>query len=539
MPRFVLPAGAAWLLVLLLGAGAARASEPEPLAALIDALVAAKARTGLAARCSDAEFLRRATLDLAGRIPSRDEVRTFLADASPDKRTVLVDRLLASDDHVRRMRQVFHVMLMERLGDHPEWQKFLEASFAANRPWDELVRLILNPPADDETARGAAFWYTKRLEKYGQNPVDIPGLVRDVGRHFLGIDVQCAQCHDHLFVDDYKQEYYHGLLAFVGQTEIRTDVKFPAVAIKPLTKKAEYMSVFVQQPQSVGPKLPGLAELEIPQYPKGEEFAQPPDKKTKFPGVPKFNTLELLARELPQASNPRFGRNIANRMWWLMMGRGLVDPLDLHHADNPPSHPELLDALTAALAAHDFDLRWLLREMALSETYQRASFATDAALVAAPPESYALALEKPLSSEQMLASLRQALGDGTPLVVSRTDKQWAQWQTLFDGAFANPAREPEVGHNPTVKAALFLMHDPTVLGWLKPAEGNLTRRLLELSDPAALAEELYLTVLSRPPSTEEQAAVRDYLAANDDRREARIVNLVWSLLASNEFCGNH
>src|SRR4029079_204824 len=181
---------------------------------------------------SDAEFLRRIYLDLAGRVPSLEETKGFLADSAADKRDKLIDLLLAGDDHARRMTQAFHVMLMERMGDHAEWQKFLQASFQANKPWDQLCREILSPNADDEATRGSTFWYTKRLEKYGENPVDLPGLVRDVGRLFLGIDVQCAQCHDHLFIDDYKQDYYHGLFAFVGQTSIRTDVKFPAAATR-------------------------------------------------------------------------------------------------------------------------------------------------------------------------------------------------------------------------------------------------------------------------------------------------------------------
>jgi hypothetical protein len=526
----------------MLGAwsGTSWAADTAPqLHRQVDALIAAQAGGPLGAQSSDAEFLRRVYLDLAGRIPALDETRSFLADGSSDKRTALIDRLLASNDHVRRMTQVFHVMLMERLGDNPEWQKFLHESFQANQPWDEIAKRILSPRADDEATRGSAFWYTKRLENYGQNPVDIPGLVRDVGRHFLGIDVQCAQCHDHLFVNDYKQEFYHGLLAFVGHTAIRTDVKFPAVAIKPLEKKAEFTSVFVQQPRSIGPKLPGRTEIEIPPLAKGEEFVQPPDKKTKFPGVPKFNTLELLAEQLPQADNRLFSRNIANRLWWVMMGRGLVDPLDLHHAGNPPSHPELLDALAEGLARHDFDMRWLLRQITLSKAYQRSSIAADDAATKAQPQRYCVAFEKPLSSEQMLASLRQALGDGKPMVISNSDKLWAQWQTLFDKALANPAREPEVGHNPTVKAALFLMHDTTVLGWIKPVEGNLTARLLQHDDGGTLASELYFAVLSRPPSEEEQAAVRDYLASRPSQREAAVTNLVWSLIASNEFCANH
>lgn len=523
--------------------------ETEPLHVRIDRLVSGKFETAPAQLATDAELVRRVYLDLAGRVPALEETRSFLADESSDKRTVLIDRLLASPDHVRRMTQVFHVMLMERLGDQPEWQTFLRDSFATNRPWDVVVQHILSPQIDNETTRGAAFWYTKRLEKYGQNPVDIPGLVRDLGRHFLGIDVQCAQCHDHLFVDDYKQEFYHGLLAFVGHTEIRTDVKFPAVAVKPLEKKAEYLSVFVQQPQVIGPKLPGGKELAIPSLAKNELFLQTPDKKANFPGIPRFDTLKLLGQELPRADNTLFCRNIANRLWWLIMGRGLVEPLDLHHSGNPPSHPELLEILEKEFANHAFDMRWLLRELVLSETYQRASLPTADTSSNPKPAPYLLAIEKPLSSEQMLASLRQVVSSGRPLVIPPNHKQWNQWQTLFDKALANPAREPEVGHNPTVKAALFLMHEPTILNWLQPDGENLCARLLRLTDSHLLANELYLAVLSRPATEEEQLAIADYLAKQDQarqgqerqgqERESKVVNLIWSLIASNEFSANH
>jgi hypothetical protein len=381
---------------ILLVSAPAMAADDVPLHTRIDQLIEAAAGGPVASVASDAEFCRRVYLDLAGRIPSAAELRAFLDDPDPGKRERLIDRLLAGDDHARRFAQVLHVMLMERLGDHADWQRFLRDSVRANKPWDQMVREILNPNANDEATRGSALWFTKRLENYGQNPVDIPGLVRDVGRHFLGIDVQCAQCHDHLFVDQYKQEYYHGLLAFVGNASLRQDVKFPAVGQKPLEKKVEFMSVFVQQPRSVGPKLPGGAEIEVPALAKGEEFDEPPDKKTRFPGTPKFNTLRLLSEQLPRADNSLFTRNIANRLWWVMMGWGLVEPLDLAHADNPPSHPELLDLLASELAAHQFDMRWLLREIALSQTYQLAGASAEDAQVATAanpsPQSYRLAL---------------------------------------------------------------------------------------------------------------------------------------------------
>src|SRR5688572_18245089 len=236
------------------------AGQDQPLHERIDALIEAKAGAPLAPAAPDGEFLRRVYLDLAGRIPSAAETRAFLADADPQKRAKVIDKLLASDEHVRRMSQSFHVMLMERLGDHAEWQKWLRGSFAANKPWDQMVRELANPNADDEATRGSALFVSKRLENYGQNPVDVPGLVRDVGRMFLGIDVQCAQCHDHLFVDEYKQEFYHGLLAYVGNLQLVNGKPFPAISEKPLTKKVDFVSVFVQQPRSVGPKLPGGSE---------------------------------------------------------------------------------------------------------------------------------------------------------------------------------------------------------------------------------------------------------------------------------------
>lgn len=511
----------------------------DSLPAKIDAIIEANSAGPLAAQSTDAEFLRRVYLDLAGRIPSIEETRAFLAESGADKREKTIDRLLTADDHVRRMSQAFNVMLMERLTDDASWKKYLFDSFQANKPWDQMAREILNPDSEQESLRGAAIWYVKRLENYGQNPVDVPALVRDVGRHFMGIDVQCCQCHDHLFVDEYKQDYYQGIYAFVGQAYIRKDVQYPAVGLKPLEKKVEYMSVFVQQPMAVGPKLPRMQEVSLPTFPKGEEFAQPPDNKTKFLGTPKFNTLAVLSEQLPQPENSLFTRNIANRMWWLMIGRGLVWPLDLQHADNPPSHPEVMDLLAKDLVEHKFDMRHLLREIALSRTYQRSSVAPDEATAEAPLESYRTALEKQLSSEQMLASVRQALGGSKPLTIAADDKTWTEWQARFDKALANPAREPEVEHSPTVKAALFLMNDETVLGWVAPKDDNLAARVMKIESADALADELYLAVLSRQPTDEEKKQVGEYLLARKDRREKAVTNLIWSLLASNEFCANH
>ncbi|MFO0906323.1 MAG: DUF1549 domain-containing protein [Pirellulales bacterium] len=525
------------------------ATAQAPLHEQVDALIEARMGGAASEPASDGEFLRRATLDLAGRIPTIEETRQFLADASPDKRAKRIEALLAAPEYADRMADFLHVMLMERQGDAVEWRKYLHHSATANKPWDQMVREMIWSDPNQEASQGAAFFFTKRLENYGQNPVDIPGMVRDVGRLFLGMDVQCAQCHDHLFVKDYTQDYYQGLFAFVGQAQIRRDVKTPALAETPLKKKVEFTSVFVQEPRTIGPKLPGGVELDVPEWKAGEEYLTPPDKKTNFPGELKFSPLKLLAEKLPRRENPAFARNMANRLWWMLMGRGLVHPLDLHHSENPPSHPELLELLANEFAAHQFDMKWLIGQLALTRTYQRSSRLPEGASPESVPEtSYRTALEKPLSAEQILASMRIATGQAQAEAAAKPNdkaqqEELAKLRERFAKAFANPPKEPETEFAPSVKAALFLMNDAVVLGWLQPRDGNLTARLAAIPDAQQTLEELFLSVLSRPPAEDERQELLELLQRPDsqgaEQRAAMLGRLAWALLASTEFAINH
>ncbi|MBY0522481.1 MAG: DUF1549 and DUF1553 domain-containing protein [Gemmataceae bacterium] len=498
----------------------------------IDALIAsANGTKPTSARTDDAEFLRRVYLDLAGRIPSGAEARSFLEDRTADKREKLIDQLLSSPDYSRRMQDAFHVMLMERMGDNADWAAFLRKSFENNKPWNQLAREILAAAPKDEATRGAAFFYAKRLENYGQNPVDYPALTRDVGRLFLGMDLKCAQCHDHLFIKTYKQQDFQGLSAFFQNTFLQ-DAKFPTIGEKPLTQKVAYMSVMRKDPKTVGPRIPGMNEIDVPTFKKGEEYTKAPDPKAMFPGVLRFSPLALLAEQLPTADNALFTRNIVNRLWFLMMGRGLVHPLDLHHRDNPPSHPELLDLLAREFVAHQFDVKWLLRELALSETYQRSSILPKGEKPT--PESYRTANEKRISADQLLWAILEATGE-------RAGKEPAATEALrqkFVRAFAGPRREPEDEISPSLKAALFVLNDDTVLTWLTAQPGNLIERLSKLEDDK-VGDELYLSVLTRQPTVQERQEVVEYLKKKSDRRAVALGHLTWALLASTEFCVNH
>ena len=534
------------LIGFFIASGSTLVCAEEPLHARIDLLIEAAAGTTVTPSADDAEFLRRVTLDLAGRVPSIEEARAFLGDSATEKRAVMIDRLLASSEFPRRMRELFHVQLMERAGDHDEWTRFLEESFAANKPWDQLVREILNPNAEDEATRGAAFFLTKRLENYGQQPVDLPGLTRDVGRLFLGVDLQCAQCHDHLFIDDYKQVDFQGLHTFVSHATIRKDVTFPAIGEKLVEKKTEFMSVFVKEAKTTGPRLPFGTEVDVPAFAKGDEFALAPDRKKNFAGKPKFSPLAILAEQLPAASHAQFARNAVNRLWWQMLGRGLVHPLDLHHAKNPPSHPELLELLATEFIAHRFDLKWLLRELALTRTYQRGSQLPSGLEREPHPDRYVVAIEKPLSTEQLLWSVLQATGE-LPRYQSTRDasgkllpnERLDELKKRFVAAFANPPREPEGDFAPSVKAALFLSNDGRVLELLQPRDNNLAERLVRETDSSQRAELLYLALLSRRPSPDEAKEVNRHLVESGADSRRAVVQLIWALLTSTEFCVNH
>ena len=355
------------VLVAALAAAPHTSRAAEPLHVHIDQLVEAGQVSPLAAVTTDTDFLRRIYLDLTGTIPSTQEVRAFLADPSPEKRVAAIDRLLASPAYVRHMMHSLDVMLMERRTDKhvpgPEWQKFLYDSVASNKPWDQLVREILSADGTDAATRPAAKFYLDR-------DVEPNLLTRDIGRIFFGRDLQCAQCHHHPLIDDYLQDEYHGLLAFISRSSLFTpkDQK-PCVADKAEGDVA-FESVFTGRKAHTKPRLPGALEIAEPATTPGDEYTVKPADGVR--PVPKYSRRLQLAKEATAGTNQAFSRNIANRLWAHMMGRGLVHPVDLHHSDNPASHPAVLELLAGEFVAMKFDMRAMLRELALTRTYQRS-----------------------------------------------------------------------------------------------------------------------------------------------------------------------
>jgi len=351
----------------LLAAGSFAAAQ-EPLHQRLDQLVEASLIGPVAPVANDAEFLRRVSLDLTGGIPTAAEARAFLDDTTPNKREALIDRLLASPRFPVHMATVFDIMFMERRPDKyvtdAEWRKYLQSSFELNKPYDQLAREILSADGTDAVTRPAAkFFLDRDAEPHSSG--------RDVGRIFFGMDLQCAQCHDHPLVDHYLQSDYYGLFAFVNRTVLYTDA---AAKKSYLGEKADgdasYKSVFTGDAGQTRPQLPGGGEIEEPRLRQGEDYVVAPTANVR--SVPKFSRRAKLAELATNGTNRQFNVNIANRLWAHLMGRGLVHPVDLHHPANPPAHPAALDLITNEFVAQKFNVKWLLRELALTRTYQRS-----------------------------------------------------------------------------------------------------------------------------------------------------------------------
>lgn len=537
----------------------------EPLYVQIDQQIDAKIKAGQqasAARSTDAEFMRRVYLDLSGEVPTAAKVTAFLADGSKGKRAKLIDQLLASPRYAEHMADVFHVMLMERRGKEPGWRNYLVDAFKNNKPWDQMATEMLRPDAEDKTLASAGFFITKRLEKYGQNPTDYPGLTRDVGRMFLGVDLQCAQCHNHLTVDDYNQVDFQGVYSVYLNLKLQNPTKDkPAkwVSEALMTEPVSFKSVFSGKEYQTPPRVPFGEVIAIPKLEGDAQWIVKPDRKKRIEGVPKFSPLRELTKRIATRDNAFFARNIANRLWFLMLGRGIIEPLDLAHSENAPSHPKLLQLLADEVIARKFEIKSILRDIALSETYQRSSVVPESLASSKKPidESlYLVAKEKPIHAEALLRSVLIATGE-LDRVTSKADGNrkgekdakgskeeeekvdlFEDLQKRFFAAFANAAKEPELEVSPSLKAALFLRNDTAVADLLSPREGNLTARLLKLKTPKAIADHLYLSLLSRLPDQDEVALVAAFTKKLEDREKA-IRHLAWALLSSVEFGVNH
>ncbi|MSR56192.1 MAG: DUF1549 domain-containing protein [Planctomycetaceae bacterium] len=547
------------LATIALSSGLSRADAAEPLRVQIDRLISFQTPgyEALAAPVAlDDEFMRRVTLDLIGTIPSAADARAFFADADPAKRERLVDRLLATPEYARHMQRTFDVLLMRRLPQKnvplAEWEKFLRESFAQNKPWDQIVREILTADGSDPAQRGPARFY---LDRDG----DVNQITRDIGKLFLGVNLECAQCHNHPNIDDYLQSHFYGISAFFVRSFVMTDKEKLVVFAEKADGEATFESVFeIRDKVSKGPRSSGMKLFEgltisEPKFDKVDDaYAVKPDDKDKtLRPVPRFSRRVKFAEWVASSDNRRFCRTTANRLWALLLGRGIVHPVDLDHTGNPPSHPLLLALLTEELAARQMDLKSVIREIVLSQTYQRASRRN--ALAGAPEprdDQFAVAPLKSLTPAQFAWSVMQATGETEAHRIALGEKFSEEtlfttlqgYEQRFTQLFGGEPGRPAESFESTADQVLFLANDPAMMNFLLRKNGNLCDRLLKLPEenPPAIADELYLSTLTRLPTAEDVQDVQNYLAGQTgDPRTACMQELIWAIVTSSEFRFNH
>ncbi len=520
-----------------------RGDSQENLSSAIDRLIEARQQAEAVSHTGpidDYAFARRVTLDLAGRIPTLQELTGFVADTSVDKRRQLVDRLLASPDFAYHLRDSLDILLLARKKTDEPWRKYLLEAARENRSWDRIFREVMLPerelPGDK---RPAAFLHARAR--------DLDAMTNDASVLWFGVNIACAKCHDHPLVPDWEQSHYFALASFfqrtfptrTGLVSEKFDGKLKFTTTEGEEHQAEFMflsGTSVSEPETALDK-DVLKEIgqKIRDAERKEDAPPPPQ--------PEFSPrAELVRLALEPGEHDFFSHNMANRVWARLIGHGLVHPLDQMHSENPPSHPELLETLAQDFAQNGYDLKRLIRTIVLTRTYFRSSRWTDAS-EPADPELFARGMVRPLYPRQLAMSLRVATRNPNGMPGLSAPDQWMSAREKFEqDSTALAARLPipsglfQVG---TEEALFFSNSQEFHEDFLDSGNEHLVGHLAELADPEQIVETAFLTVLSRPPSDTEKGAVALHLAQRADQREDALRQLVWALLASPEFRFNH
>ena len=486
--------------------------------------------------CDDATYLRRVTLDLIGTLPTADEARAFLADKSPDKRARVVEQLFERPEFADFWALQWSDLLRvdrEVLGHKPahDYYEWIRASFAENKPYDQFARELLTADGPlAEQPQGAFYEVVKR-------PGDRAATISQV---LLGVRIACAECHHHPH-DRWSQTDYYGMTAYFAQLTQKPTPRGLAIAARgnPETKHPRTGEVVTAYP--LGETMPV-----IPKPDAAEATAAP-----KPPVVPVslMKTNEdrrvALADWMTKPTNPWFARNMANRLWAHFLGRGLVEPVDDVRATNPPSNPELLDALSAHFVKNKYDVRALMRAIIASASYQRATEPT--AGNERDEQNYSRALFKRMTAEVLLDAVCQTTGvpekfNGTPYG-SRAIQLWdSRAAHYFLRIFGRPLRATacscERSAAPNVSQVLHLMNSPEIEQKLEHAGGRM-KQIATITDDKQLVDEMYLTFFARYPNDVERQAAYDFLNRSGAKRREAVEDLAWSLLNTLEFTFNH
>lgn len=491
----------------------------EPETNDVDKLVNAKLkklRMAPSGICSDEDFLRRATIDLVGLAPTVDEYRAFQSSTDPDKRARLVDELLGRKEFAEiwvnkwaellQVRQVPNMISQKGMFLYYSW---LVEKLQNNTPMDELVRELLS-------ASGGTF--SSPATNFFQTTNDRLLLTENVAQVFMGMRIQCAQCHDHPF-DRWTMNDYYGFAAFFSQIGRK--------------QGEDYRETIVFNA--------GGGEMN---HPVGGRVMKPKFLGAEEPDTTGKDRRAVLAGWLASPANPFFAQNLVNRVWAHLFGLGIVDPVDDVRVSNPASNPELLDALAKRFTESKYDFKKLVREICLSRAYQRSTLRNDTN--EQDEKNFAHANLRRIKAENLLDVISQVTETkdkfpGLPLGARAVQIADGASSTYFLTTFGRATRETvcscEVKMEPTLSQALHLLNGDTVNA--KIQQGGVIKKLLEQTKyPEERINDLYVRCLSRAPTREELDRLLPLLGPEANQERA-LGDIFWALLNSREFLFNH
>jgi hypothetical protein len=475
--------------------------------------------------CADSDFVRRAYLDCVGRMPTADEARAFVADTTADKRSKLIDTLVTLPEFADFWALKWADVLRSnrksiQLKGSTGYLAWLRERFANNVPFDSVVKELL-------TATGNS--YANPPANYYRISKDPTVLAESTAQLFLGVRMQCAKCHNHPF-ERWSQDDYYGLSAVFARVKTKPAATVADAKPTPATS-AEVVLVErsgeVNQPRTgktMKPRFPGKGD---------QELAPGVDRRAAF------------ADWLTAVDNPFFAKIVANRVWFHLMGRGIVDPVDDFRESNPSANDELLKALADDFASNKYDLRRLVTTIMKSRTYQ---------LAALPNETnrddtkyFSKSVTKLLTAEQLLDALCDFTGvpekfAGLPAGTRAIQLPDGEVNHPFLKTFGQPARELacecERESDGNLAQALQLINGPTVNEKVKNPDNRVGKLLAAKKSEPEMLNELYMVALARLPDAEEAKVALAHVAKGSDKRKAW-EDVIWAILNTREFLFRH
>lgn len=465
--------------------------------------------------CTDEEFLRRVTIDITGQLPTEEEYRAFMADASADKRAKLIDGLLERKEFSEIWAMKWSEALMVKTTNNISqksmflYSTWLNDKIARNVPLDQMVRELLS------TSGGT---FREPATNYYQVERDTLKVAENVAQVFMGIRTQCAQCHNHPF-DRWTMDDYYGFAAFFSQIGRK--------------QGEDYRETIVFNS--------GGGEVA---HPVGGRQMKPKFLGGIEPDVAGKDRRVVLAEWLTAPDNPYFASSVANRVWAHFFGRGIIEPVDDIRVSNPASNPELFQSLGKKLVEYKYDFKQLVRDICNSETYQRTTERNDSNMT--DERNFAHANVRRIPAEMLLDCVVQVtsaydkfagLPVGSRAVQIADGGNSNYFLTTFGRAPRDTVCACEAKTDPTLSQALHMLNGQTIGG--KIQQGQLTKKLLEeKKEPAAVIESLYIRALTRKPTEAEVKNLLEIMAQAENPQQG-LDDVFWAVLNSREFLFNH